>query len=99
MVEDTNKVPDGIEMCNDTIIVTELAEDLFVDGVFARYDSEDPYMFCRVYKTCTLDLNVGDIIVIRRYAKEEFLPGYYFVSIKDIRCKYSEEEYEKLLVK
>ena len=87
-------------MLNDNILVTELTDDLMLNGVVTIYDSDNPYMFGEVKDVANEidNIEVGDIVVIKRYAKEEFLPGYYFISNKDIRCKMPKEEYEKLLV-
>ena len=37
-----------------------------------------------------------NILVIKRYAKEEYLPGQYFISLKDVRGKMSKEAYSKM---
>lgn len=88
----------GICMKNDNLLVSELTDDLIVNGVATIYDSDSPYMFCKVLVTCDSETYpVGSILVIKRYAKEEFLPGQYFISTKDVRCVYLEETYNKLL--
>ena len=88
----------GIELLNDNILVEELTDDLSVNGVVVAYDSDSPYMFCRVINKSTsiTDVVVGDVLVIKRYAKEEFLPGYYFISVKDVRCVIDEDFYKSL---
>lgn len=88
----------GIELLGDNILVEELTDDLVVNGVITAYDSDNPYMFCRVVNV-SKDVNaitIGNILVIKRYAKEEFLPGYYFISSKDVRCIVDEDFYESL---
>ena len=89
----------NVEMLNDNVLVTELTDDLMVNGVATMYDSEAPYMFCSVVKSVTGVFDEGTVLVIRRYAKEEFLPGYYFISEKDIRCVVPEEVYNNLVIK
>ena len=90
-------------MFNDNILVSELTDDLMNNGTAVMYDSESPYMFCRVEKIAEslakqYDIYCGDVIVIKRYAKEEFLPGLYFISVKDVRCKVPKEVYDNLVI-
>lgn len=89
-----------IKLINDNILVTELEDDLMVNGVVTMYDSDSPYMFCKVISASdeaikTIGL-MTDVIIIKRYAKEEFLPGYYFVSSKDVRGTLKITEYSLL---
>lgn len=88
-----------LKMLNSNILVTELTDDLMINGVATVYDPDNPYMFAKVIDRDTLihTVDVGDIVVIKRYAKEEFLPGYYFISDKDVRCIVSKEQYNKFL--
>ena len=117
-----------IDMLNDNILVTELSDDIVMNGVTTIYDSDSPYMFCKPIKVsddAMYDLINSDVhseyydewveaegeeqdrveakylshivLVIKRYAKEEFLPGYYFISSKDVRCVVSDEGYRSLL--
>ena len=37
-----------MELLNDNILVTELQDDLFVNGTAVVYDQDSPYMFCAV---------------------------------------------------
>lgn len=88
-----------LKMLNSNILVTELTDDLMVNGVVTIYDQDNPYMIAKVVNrdNLTHTVDVGDIIVIKRYAKEEFLPGYYFISDKDVRCIISKEQYNNFL--
>lgn len=88
-------------LLNDNILVTELQDDLAVNGTFVRYDSDSPYMFCAILALSDEAkklFNDEDILVIKRYAKEEYLPGQYFISLKDVRGKMTKETYSKLCV-
>lgn len=89
-----------IHLFNDNILVSEATDDLLVNGVVARYDSDNPYMFCKVENMSDeIDEDIQDkILIIKRYAKEEYLPGYYFVSLKDVRGYLTQEDYNKLKV-
>jgi hypothetical protein len=88
-----------LKMLNSNILVTELTDDLMVNGVVTIYDQDNPYMIAKVVNrdNLTHTVDVGDIIVIKRYAKEEYLPGQYFVSLQDVRCKMSEDEYNNMI--
>ena len=88
-----------LKMLNSNILVTELTDDLMVNGVVTIYDQDNPYMIAKVVNrdNLTHTVDVGDIVVIKRYAKEEFLPGYYFISDKDVRCIISKEQYNNFL--
>ena len=85
-------------LLNDNILVSELQDDLMYNGTVVRYDSDNPYMICRVEEVSNeaKNVSVGNIIVIKRYAKEEYLPGQYFISLKDVRGKMSKETYSKM---
>lgn len=89
-----------MELFNDNIIVKELQDDaLMVNGTAVMYDQDSPYMFCEVI--CLSDeaskyISKDDVLVIKRYAKEEYLPGQYFVSFKDVRGKMTLDEYNKM---
>lgn len=88
-----------IKLFNDNILVTELSDDLVVNGVVSMYDSDNPYMFCKIVALsdeASVNIDINDILVIKRYAKEEYLPGYYFISYKDVRGSLTEEEYNSL---
>ena len=118
-----------INMLNDNILVTELTDDIFINGVTTIYDSDSPYMFCKpimVAEEAMYDLMESNthskiydewkdandeeeliitkkylsniVLVIKRYAKEEFLPGYYFISSKDVRCVLDVDDYNTLKV-
>lgn len=99
---DDNKI--SINLMNDNIVVSELSDDIFVNGTLARYDSDNPYMFCKVEaiseeaKSHFSDIDLStNVIVIKRYAKEEYLPGYYFISFKDVRGIIPAEDYERMI--
>ena len=88
-----------MELLNDNILVTELQDDLFVNGTAVVYDQDSPYMFCAVLglsDDAKQYFTNDDILVIKRYAKEEYLPGQYFISLKDVRGKMSKETYSKM---
>ena len=63
-------------LLNDNILVSELQDDLMYNGTVVRYDSDNPYMICHVEEVSdeAKNVSVGNIIVIKRYAKEEYLP-------------------------
>lgn len=91
-----------INMLNCNILVSEITEEILVNGVMTIYDSESPYMFCKIIKMSDearkeLNLLDNDILVIKRYAKEEFISGLYFISWKDVRCKISEDDFKNVL--
>jgi hypothetical protein len=88
-----------VKLKNKNIIVSELTDDLYVDNIVLMYDDESPYMFCKVKSvdSSITDIEVGDILVVRRYAKEEFISNLYFVAEQDVRCIIKEEEYERLI--
>lgn len=81
-----------MEICvNDIIMVSEIQENLRHNGIVLGYDTDSPYMFCRVISysdKANKELNIekDDIMVIKRYAKEEYLPGLYFISYQDVRA-------------
>lgn len=83
---------------NDNIIVSELCDDLTYRGVVTVYDSDSPYMFCKVEMDSPFGYSRGDIVVIKRYAKEEFISGLYFISPKDVRCLVPERVYSSMVV-
>lgn len=85
------------ELKNDNIIVRELFDDIVVNGVSTPTDQDSPYMFCEVVESSVEDIKKEDILVIRRYAKEEFITGLFFISPKDIRCRVSKEYYNMLI--
>lgn len=91
-----------INLYNDNIIVTELQDDLKFNGTVVMYDSDSPYMFCKVecVSVSAKDngINPGEVLVIKRYAKEEYLPGTYFISYKDIRGSMSLDDYNEMKV-
>ena len=63
------------------------------------YDSDSPYMFCRIVEMsdeANSLFNKDSILIIKRYAKEEYISGYYFISLKDVRGFMSEEEYKSV---
>lgn len=91
-----------ITLLYENILVSELTDDLEVDGVPLMYDSDNPYMFCNIvnmspeaYKQ--LGCSYDDVLVIKRYAKEEYLPGYYFISSKDVRGIIQREKYTSMV--
>ena len=70
----------------DNILIEELIDDITIGGITTRHDYDTPYMFCKI-----IDLsdeareNLGIvhkedfILVIKRYAKEEFIDNTFFV--------------------
>ena len=94
---DKFKIPD-FYLKNDNILVSELCDDLTYRGVVTVYDSDSPYMFCKVEMDNPFGYNRGDIVVIKRYAKEEFISGLYFISPKDVRCVVPEIIYSSMVV-
>ena len=89
----------NIDLFYDNVLVSELQDDLIINGVVTRYDPDSPFMFCKVLKLSDEAedfLDYTDIVVIKRYAKEEYLTGTYFISLKDIRGKMSIEEYKSI---
>ena len=87
---------------NDNIIVKELYDDIPVNGVMTSYDSDSPFMFCKILgiseqAKINLNLDGDEILVIKRYGKEEYLSGLFFISWKDVRCSISSREYEKMI--
>lgn len=93
-----------LKMLNDSILVKEEYLDITVNGISVSCDSDAPYMFCSVVDLSSeskekLNIDKGYYIVIKRYAKEEFISGLFFVSWKDVRCSFTKEEYEELMLK
>ena len=90
----------NIFLYNDNIVVSELQDDLVFNGTVVMYDADSPYMFAEVMNASksAKDNGIcqGDVLVIKRYAKEEYLPGTYFVSYKDIRGTMTKEDYNEL---
>ena len=89
-------VEDYFSLNGDNLLVEELTDDIRFNGVNNVYDADNPYMFCKVVASPSTDYVVGDILVIKRYAKEEFISGYYFISPKDVRTKV--KYYEEMIV-
>lgn len=88
-----------MKLLNDNILVSELQDDI-LQGTVVRYDADNPYMFCKVLNLSDKAkeyFDENDVLVIKRYAKEEYLPGQYFVSLQDVRCKMSEDEYNNMI--
>lgn len=89
-------------LVNDNILIKELYDDIKVNGVLTSYDEDSPYMFGEVISISptskeTLGIFVGDIVVIKRYAKEEYLSGSFFISHKDVRLVMAKEDYKELI--
>lgn len=93
----------------NNLLVTELTDDLKINGVVTLYDPDSPYMFCEQVDTKKLEnitedeisssfIADDDVLVIKRYAKEEFVGGTYFISVKDIRGILKRDDYNKLKV-
>lgn len=94
----------NIDVLNDNIMVKELYDDFKVNEVLNAYDEDAPYMICEIVGISEeakekLELDTEDILVIKRYAKEEFVSGLYFISWKDVRAKISKEKYKDILDK
>ena len=88
-------VEDYFILNEDNLLVEELNDDIVFNGIRTMYDPDNPYMFCRVVASSGDRYKKDDIIVIKRYAKEEFISGYYFISPKDVRTKVN--YYEELV--
>lgn len=89
-----------MRLLGDNILVSELQDDLLYNGTVVRYDQDNPYMFCKILclsDTASDIFSLEDVIIIKRYAKEEYLPGTYFISLKDVRGTLSYGEYLKLI--
>lgn len=109
-----------IKLLGNNILVSELQDDLVVDGVITMYDTDSPYMFCKIesisldafkdlFGECvfdddnTVEETIYDecinntILVIKRYAKEEYIGGTYFISSKDVRGIMHKETYKNML--
>lgn len=91
-----------INLVNENIIVSELCDDLVINNVPVMYDSDSSYMFCKIEALdtntiCNNEVSVGDILVVRRYSKEAFLSGYYFISEKDVRGIIKKDSYNKII--
>ena len=90
----------------ENMLVSELEDDLLMsNGVVTSYDSDSPYMFCEIKnisEQAMYDLGLDEdtvkttVLVIKRYAKEEYISGTYFVSSKDIRGVLTRDEYNKM---
>ena len=92
----------NVKSVNDNIIVKEIYNDIAVNGILTAYDQDSPYMFCEVVDLSdnakdNLGIESGDILVIKRYAKEEFVTGLYFTSWKDVRCVFTKEMFDIVL--
>lgn len=87
------------------ILVKELQDDLVINGVVSRYDSDNPYMFCEILNISEesrtemkLEKDIKDVVlVIKRYAKEEYIGDSYFISYKDVRAIIDKEDYDSLV--
>lgn len=84
------------------ILVTELIDNITIDGIVTRHDYDSPYMFCKVLlmsDDARKELGILDesVIVIKRYAKEEFIDDTYFVDVKDVRLVIDDDTYNKIL--
>ena len=87
-------------LLGDNLLVSELQDDLLFNGTVVRYDQDNPYMFCKILnmsEEASKLFNLEDVVVIKRYAKEEYLPGTYFISFKDVRGTLSMKEYLELV--
>ena len=84
-----------VQLENNNIIVKELYDDIKVNGIMQSYDQDSPFMFCKV--VCADDYDEGEILVVKRYAKEEFVSGLFFVHNDDVRLSLSQEDYDNIL--
>ena len=92
----------NISLLYENILVSELTDDLEVNGVPLMYDSDNPYMFCNIEAISQdakteIGISGDEVLVIKRYAKEAYLPGYYFISAKDVRGFVSRETYNAMV--
>ena len=86
------------------LLVEELCDDIVSGGITTRYDSDSPYMFCKILlisEESQGDLGIlnpsQSILVIKRYAKEEFIDKTYFIDSKDVRLVIDIDTYNKIL--
>ena len=86
---------ENVQLENNNIIVKELYDDIKINGIMQSYDQDSPFMFCSV--VCSDDYDEGEILVVKRYAKEEFVSGLFFVHNDDVRLSLSQEDYDKIL--
>ena len=89
-------------LLNGNILVEEIYDDIKIDNIVTAYDGDSFSMFCRVISLdntveAELDIHIGDVVVIKRYAKEEFIGDYFFISSKDVRCVINENNYRELV--
>lgn len=88
----------------NNILVEELCDSFTSGGIVTRYDTDSPYMFCRILLMSEeaqkdlgiLDTELDSILVIKRYSKEEFIDQTYFVDSKDVRAVIDKETYNKM---
>lgn len=86
----------------NNILVEELIDDINIGGITTRHDYDSPYMFCKVLLISDeakeiLGLLDETILVIKRYAKEEFIDHTFFVDAKDVRAIISDNTYKNIL--
>lgn len=87
---------------NDNILIREKYVDIKINDIPQMIDEDAPFMFCEVLEASydskeALDISKGDIVIIKRYGKEEFLSGLFFISHKDVRCIIKPDEFNKLI--
>lgn len=95
---------DGFLTLGTNILVRELCDDFMCGGVVTKYDPDSPYMFCKIVNICEeaidamniLDSELDYILVIKRYAKEEFIDQTYFIDAKDVRAIIPPNVYERM---
>lgn len=89
----------------NNILVEELCDDIVSEGIVTRYDPDSPYMFCKIVTISEeaqkalgiINFKEENILVIKRYAKEEFIDKTYFIDSKDVRAVIDNETYNKIL--
>ena len=95
---------EGILVLGTNILVKELCDGFVSGGVATRYDSDSPYMFCKIVAICDeaidalgiLDNEMSYVLVIKRYTKEEFIDQTYFVDAKDVRAIIPLDVYDRM---
>lgn len=88
---------------NDNILVEELTDNIKIGGIITRHDYDSPYMFCKILlisdesRESLAILNTEDtVLVIKRYAKEEFIDNTFFIGSKDVRIVLDRNSYNKI---
>ena len=91
-----------MRVISDNILVKELKDNFFIEGVLTVYDADSPYMFARIVdlskeakETLEIENEEDTVLELKRYAKEPTPGDMYYVSYKDVRALYSLKEYQE----